>query len=642
MFCEYAGAYIDETALAKARTRTRTHTHTQSHANSPVYHLQYNMAECEFDRSNPLFDATVPVTVSIEDRENNQTSRPLVVRVLKGSRLAMGQREKLLRIEITDDNDLLFLYTLDVSEEEFPRLKHDQSLLVDFGTFPPSFIKLLKQCSAAEPVFRAVLDTSANTSSSTQSIGSAEFRIVEKNQFKNLTHLALRFRAGTDATTKAYLASRVAQFAELLSETSANLSETQCTLSKYQKENGEMKANLNTLKSSAVSDLDHMRSNFESEKSRIEAEFNMRVAEIQNQHAKDVRDNNARVEESTRELRARAEKLEAERASHLEQKARLEVNMMQLEASHKGAADEIAGLRSEINSVREENRKLDAANFQNEKALSQTAEKLQAYAQKVQDKTELLEQMSLRLEESSEQRSQLEDTLAMLRENQERLHAKFQDSVGEINKGNAIIQRMQEENKQLRSKLKLKSKVLRRQEELVAAKERALDSAHRERLAQDAKFTRMQDRAELAESKLERANSKLEESKQLLESNGQVIKWLNQEINQMQLTGRRSLGPSAAALGLTENHLSSNATFRPKFDKIPSKTFTSQTLVDLVDPSGSSNDPSIYVKPNKDVYSETKPMKATVKSIAAPTTQADFDSANMFGDDIPLPLHSAP
>ena len=100
-----------------------------------------------------------------------------------------------------------------------------------------------------------------------------------------------------------------------------------------------MRANLDSLKASAASDLDHVRSNFESEKSRIEAEFNMRVAEMQNQHAKDVQENNARVEESTRELRTRAEKLEAERADHLEQKARLEVNLMQLEASHKGAAD---------------------------------------------------------------------------------------------------------------------------------------------------------------------------------------------------------------------------------------------------------------------------------------------------------------
>jgi spindle assembly abnormal protein 6 len=601
------------------------------------------MSNADLDRRHPLFDAAVPVTVLAPGSDPDAAPRALVVRVLAGSRMTLGQREKLLHIEITDDSDLLFLYTLDVSEDEFSHLKHDQSLLVDFSSFPPSFIELLQQCSTAEPVFSAVLDTTPSSTTTASNVSSsAELRIVEKNQFKNLTHLALRFRAGTDASTKAYLASRVAQFTEILDETSTNLAATRNTLAGCQKEGAETRTNLDALRARAASDLDHMRSKFESEKTRQEAEYSRRVAEIQQQHAEDVRDNNARVEESTRELRVRAEKLEAERADHLEHRARLEASMMQLEGTHKGAADEIAGLREEVNTVREENRKLDAANFRNEKSLTQSEEKLKAYAQEVRDKTELLEQMSLRLEEAAEQRTHLEDTLALLRENQERLHAKFQDSVGEINKGNAIIQRMQAENKQLRSKLKLKSKVLRRQEELVAEKNHALDTAHRERLAQGSELTRVVDRAELAESKLERVNTKLEESKQLLESNGQVIKWLNQEINQMQLTGRRSLGPSAAALGLAEVELSNYNRFRPKQFEPRHDSISGglKTPGALVDPSGNARDPSIYVKKFK---VETRaPMTAKVKTLAAPSTTSNFASANMFGDDVPLPLQSVP
>ena len=64
----------------------------------------------------------------------------------------------------------------------------------------------------------------------------------------------------------------------------------------------------------------------------------------------------------------------------------------------------------------------------------------------------------MRLEESGDQRGQLEDALSLLRDNQERLHNKFQDSVNEITKGNDIIQKLQNENKQLRGKLKIKSR----------------------------------------------------------------------------------------------------------------------------------------------------------------------------------------
>ena len=69
-------------------------------------------------------DAAVPVTVRASGSDPDVAPRALVVRVLTGTRMALGQREKLLHIEITDDSDLLFLYTLDVSEDEFPRVPY--------------------------------------------------------------------------------------------------------------------------------------------------------------------------------------------------------------------------------------------------------------------------------------------------------------------------------------------------------------------------------------------------------------------------------------------------------------------------------------------------------------------------------------
>ena len=92
----------------------------------------------ELDRRQPLFDRQVPITFRADDRDERTAS--LTVRVLTGSRVALGQKERLLHFEITDDVDPFFLYTLDVSEDEFHRLKHDQSLLVEFAEFPTHFI----------------------------------------------------------------------------------------------------------------------------------------------------------------------------------------------------------------------------------------------------------------------------------------------------------------------------------------------------------------------------------------------------------------------------------------------------------------------------------------------------------------------
>ena len=611
----------------------------------------------ELDRRQPLFDARVPVTVRAHGSSADDASpgegqrRGLTVRVLHGTRVALGQRERLLHLELTDDGDPFFLYTLDVSEDGFHRLKHDQSLHVEFAGFPPSFIELLQACGAAEPRFTAVLDVGGGAGDGGLGGGGGVFSIVETNQFKNLTHLSLRFRAGTDASIKAYLASRLQQFQAHNAELGAELSTAQAALEQATTAGDETRAALDALRARHEGDAANVSAQHAADRTRQEADFNQRMAEAQQQAARDLRDMQERHESGTRDLRTRAEKLEAERADMIEARTRAESAYMQLQASHGGIVEEVEALRAELLQVRERNRELDATNFESEKTMSQKGAQLEALAQEIKDKSELLAQMTLRLEESAEQRAQLEDTLALLRENQERLHAKFQDSVGEINKGNAIIQRMQQENKQLRSKLKLKSKVLRRQEELVAEKDRQLDSAHRDKLGVDDALGRAQDRIEHTEGQLERANKKLAESKQLLESNQQVIKWLNQEINQMQLTGRRGLGPSAAALGLAETDPSTGHRFKPKMGPLSSAVGTAGPVAPqyrpIVDPLAKGGvGGNLYDVAGSKALSRGA-MTTTIKTLDAPVktktaVAQGFGSADMFGDDVPLPLQSAP
>lgn len=73
----------------------------------------------ELDRDKPLFNDAVYVQVKFPDHEK---TLQLTVRVLQGSRLLAnpmgvgggGQREGVLHIEITDELDPFFLYTLQV------------------------------------------------------------------------------------------------------------------------------------------------------------------------------------------------------------------------------------------------------------------------------------------------------------------------------------------------------------------------------------------------------------------------------------------------------------------------------------------------------------------------------------------------
>lgn len=133
------------------------------------------------------------------------------------------------------------LILLQVGEDDYHQLKHDQCLRVDFKSFPTKFIELLESCrttsggsgvavdpepresggpldeggrstrgeplslgGSGEPSFLARLETLVPG-------GFSLFSVVETNPFKELTHLSLKFRAGNDAAIKTYLAARLRQ-----------------------------------------------------------------------------------------------------------------------------------------------------------------------------------------------------------------------------------------------------------------------------------------------------------------------------------------------------------------------------------------------------------------------------------------------
>merc|ERR1711871_1135897 len=155
------------------------------------------------------------------------------------------------------------------------------------------------------------------------------------------------------------------------------------------------------------------------------------------------------------------------------------------------------------------------------------------------------EQMSQRLEAAGQQRVGLEEALALYKTQLEKVEEKFQASVHEINKGNEIIQRIHNEQRQLRSKGKVKGAIIAKQEQHLSDKEKEIDMARAAKRELESTLAKANDNIYRLEGELERKTRNLDESNKLLQSNQQVIKWLNKEINEMQLQGTRSLGPTS-------------------------------------------------------------------------------------------------
>ena len=102
----------------------------------------------DLNRETPLYDRTLNVKVlSTKGNSDPHATRgtPLTFRILQGTGSAA---ERFFHFELTDENDPFFLYVLELSEQDFPALKREQSILVDFNAFPSMLIELLLLCSS--------------------------------------------------------------------------------------------------------------------------------------------------------------------------------------------------------------------------------------------------------------------------------------------------------------------------------------------------------------------------------------------------------------------------------------------------------------------------------------------------------------
>ena len=167
--------------------------------------------------TDPVYSGEVPVVLKLPDREDRNTT--LTVDMVYST--TQPRNQKVLQIQLTDEADSYLLYTLDISEDEFHTIKTDQSILVDFPTFPSKFVELLRQCQAA-----AVSDEHPRFVASLSCLcGTPMFNVTESNPFRQLTHLSLRFVAGNDAAIKRHLAGRLADFKAELSSVSDELAQ---------------------------------------------------------------------------------------------------------------------------------------------------------------------------------------------------------------------------------------------------------------------------------------------------------------------------------------------------------------------------------------------------------------------------------
>mmetsp|Transcript_27233 Transcript_27233/g.71776 ORF Transcript_27233/g.71776 Transcript_27233/m.71776 type:complete len:485 (+) Transcript_27233:75-1529(+) len=408
----------------------------------------------------------VPLRIHESGRE--ERTSPVLISVSIESDTRAASRQQLMCFRLTDETDPFFLYCLRITEEEFQSVKAEQSILVDFAEFPSKFVELLQCCSTTSessdsPKFSAGLTASGE---------STHLSIVETNLFKHLTHLRLKFRGGSDPEIKQYLSKELAKAKQERDKFRSQLDEQIRVHGQYCDESNialmsgrdaldRVQRELNELKLSHASVAAQAREQAAVQQQQLQLQFDAEKKDMAREHAS----KESTLAKQLEEQREKCRTLEDERNS-------LQASVRDLSSKLQASESSLSSSREELTALREEIKAAERLKFQHEKELQANAVRLSTLEQQVIDGKAMAAQLQQLVETSQGQKEATEESLRVVRASNSRNEEKLRMASAEIAKGNEIIERFQDEIKTLKTKLKTKSAVILRQEQVINDKDK--------------------------------------------------------------------------------------------------------------------------------------------------------------------------
>ena len=153
-------------------------------------------------------------------------------------------KQSRLLIQITNPNDPLFLFSLEMTEIEYSQFKSDQNLLVDFKKFPDYVLKMLNLCkNDKEDKYSCVLNISGGENNI--NLDSNGILIVEeKTEYRKIELLILKLQKANDIILKKYLSNISKEYKKNYESLLQKYNKLNENFKICQKENKEIKENL--------------------------------------------------------------------------------------------------------------------------------------------------------------------------------------------------------------------------------------------------------------------------------------------------------------------------------------------------------------------------------------------------------------
>ncbi|CAL1167902.1 unnamed protein product [Cladocopium goreaui] len=436
-----------------------------------------------------------------------------------------------LLLELTDAKDLLFYHSLALGESDFHALRSEQRLLVDFQSFPEQLADLLRRCCEAPQGANSKMIASLECTAA----GESRLNIVESTNFRELIHIDLRLRQGSDEVVKKHLAKKLRLCRAELQGAERRLGEYGEALQNSKKQVDELTARARVV----ADERSHLENSLQTthlrEVNTLKDEHARAFADLQRQHVEDKASAEARQKAALTAAVERAERAEAS-AEEL-QRARQSLTATGESCQHRllEAEKELKDATAESSELKKHLKQLEEQKFRHERELTELKVQLASTREQLAVREQHAASQAIQIEEAVNQRRMLEENVGALKKQVQTLEEKFNLSSQEIVKGNRIIQSLHQASKESKAKLRQRATELAQFERARHELEREGQVNRHQLEERDNELLRGKAREEKLQEDLEEMKRKLLEAQDVIKSNQEVIEYLNRQLTEREL-----------------------------------------------------------------------------------------------------------
>ncbi|XP_014241189.1 spindle assembly abnormal protein 6 homolog [Cimex lectularius] len=464
----------------------------------------------------------------VKSTSSEERSRDLRIVVDFASSFSKVSKQ-VLNVQVSDDEDPFFFYSLVLTEDDYQRLKSLQGLLVDFDNFPSQVIRLLEQCSQEEghdSKFHLILEEERKDNLHTY------LKIVEANNFKHLCHLTLQIQPGNDSDIKNLMLKKIKHLKDhnskaekLISSLESQLQhkskQLQSTEEKLHQVQEQWREDKIAFKAESTKEITEETEKFRKSQLDWQIRSQREKAEIEEKYQTMVKDRDADLSRLRLENQILLEKRGTSDLTISDQARRLE----QLEK-------ELITIRNDLSSTRKHATKQESENHEREKVIHTLKTKIAVLEQELKDKTILMSKQQELLNVANDQKTRLEDVITEKDKNIQRKQLSLQNLSDELVKANEIITKMQKELAVINSKMQMRTTIALEQEKVVESHLKTITRLEEANKNLEKKITSNTETELSLKTTISELRDLIETKEKKIKDNERIIDWLNRRLTE--------------------------------------------------------------------------------------------------------------